>query len=318
MLEELRRYNNVGTLMGIQFFTDQIFHNDNSTIDGIISICSLNSEIQVNSKAALLLFEYLNIISIKSEKFYLTKKGKLIQKKTNPEGVFELVALITIRAMIANEIIAIENFKINHASEKLKFEIKYFPLHAAIFRNFLLTIGKLNYESGIYSIIIENSIEKILSREVNKSKRKISELELFKSLEANRIQGEIAEKWALEYERKRLRLTKHFDKIKIISKIDVGAGFDILSYECENSSIYDRFIEVKSFKGIPQFYWTKNESEVASIKGKNYYIYLVDIDMILNEKYNPIILQNPHVILYEDNDWLMVSETIKVIKMPIR
>lgn len=317
MLEELRRYNNVGNLMGIQFFTDQIFHNANSTIDGVISICSLNSEIQVNSKTALLLFEYLNIISIKSDKFYLTKKGKLIQKKKNLEDVFELIALITIRVMIANEIITIDNFKVNHGSEKLKFEIKYFPLHAAIFRNLLLTIGKLQYEEGVYSIIIENGVEKILSREFARSKRKISEAELLKSLQAKKIQGELAEKWVLEYERKRLRLTKHFEKVKIISKIDVGAGFDILSFECENSSLYDRFIEVKSFKGIPQFYWTKNESEVASIKGNNYFIYLVDIDMIMNEKYEPIILQNPHITLYEGNNWLMLSETIKVIKMPI-
>lgn len=316
MLEELRRYNNVGNLVGIQFFTDQIIHNDNSTVDGIISKCSLNSEIQLNSKTALLLFEFLNIISIKSERFFLTKKGKLIRKKTNSEDLFEVIALITIREMIANEIITIENFKINHASEKLKFEIKYFPLHAAIFRNFLLTIGKLNFDGGIYSILIENSIEKIISREVIKSKRRISEIELFKSMEAKRIQGELAEKWALEYERKRLQLTKHFDKVKIISKIDVGAGFDILSYECENSSIYDRFIEVKSFKSIPQFFWTKNESEVASIKGKNYFIYLVDIEMILNEKYEPIILQNPHVILNEGNDWLIESETVKVIRLP--
>ncbi len=317
MLEELRRYNNVGNLMGIQFFTDQIFYNDNSTIDGVISICSINSEIQVNSKTALLLFEYLNIISIKSDKFYLTKKGKLIQKKTNLEDVFELIALITLRVMIANEIITIDNFKVNHGSEKLKFEIKYFPLHAAIFRNLLLTIGKLQYEEGVYSIIIENGVEKILSREVTRSKRKISEAELLKSLQAKKIQGELAEKWALEYERKRLRLTKHFEKVKIISKIDVGAGFDILSFECENSSLYDRFIEVKSFKGIPQFYWTKNESEVASIKGKNYFIYLIDVNMILNEKYEPIIIQNPYFELNQSNHWLIENETIKITQIPL-
>lgn len=316
MLEELRRYNNVGNLMGIQFFTDQIFHNDNSTIDGVISICSLNSEIQVNSRTALLIFEYLKIISIKNEKFYLTKKGKLIQNKTNQEEVFELIALIIIRDIIENEIITLDNFKVNYESEKLKFEIKYFPLQAAIFRNLLITINKLNYEDGVYSIIIENGIEKILSREAAKTKRKISEAQLFNSLEAKKIQGELAENWVLEYEKKRLRLTKHFEKVKIISKIDVGAGFDILSFDCEKSIFYDRFIEVKSFKGVHQFYWTKNESEVALIKGNNYFIYLVDIDMISNEKYEPIIIQNPHIKLYESNDWLIESETVKVIRLP--
>lgn len=316
MLEDIRRFNNVGNLVGIQFITDQIFHYDNSTIDGIISICSLKSDIQINPKTALLLFEYLNIISIKNERFYLTKKGKLIQKKTNPEDVLDLIALITIRAIITKGIVNIENFKVNHGSENLKFEIKFFPLSAAIFRNLLLTIGKLNYDSGIYTIMIENGIEKILSREVTKSKRKINEAELLKSLEAKKMQGELAEKWALEYEIKRLRLTKHNEKIKIISKIDVGAGFDIISFENENSGIYDRFIEVKSFKGIPQFFWTKNESEVASIKGNNYFIYLVDIDMILSDKYEPIIIQNPHIKLYEGNDWLIESETVKIIRLP--
>jgi hypothetical protein len=316
MLEDLRRFNNVGNLVGIQFFAEQIFHNDNTTIDGVISICSLNSEIQVNSKIALLLFEYLNIISIKCERFYLTRKGGLFQKKTNPEEIFDLLALITIRSIIANGIITIDNFKVNHASEKLKFEIKYFPLHAAIFRNLLLTINKLKYDGGIYSIIIENGVEKILSREVTRSKRTISEAELLKSLESMKIQGELAEKWVLDYELKRLRYTKHLDKVKIISKIDVGAGFDILSLESENSGVYDRFIEVKSFKCIPQFFWTKNEREVASIKGNNYFIYLVDVDMILNEKYEPIIIQNPHTKLSEGNDWLMESETVKVIRLP--
>ena len=317
MLEELRRNNNIGNLLGIQFFTDQIFYNDNSTIDGIINICSLNSEILINSKTALLLFEYLNIISIENEKFYLTKKGKLIQKKTDIAEIFELIALIIIRVIIANEIIPIENFKVNHKYEELKFEIKYFPLHAAIFRNLLLTIGKLNYEDGVYSIIIENGIEKILLREVTNSKRKISEAELLKTLEAKKIQGELAEKWAFEYEKKRLQLTKHFEKVKIISKIDVGAGFDILSFECENSRVYDRFIEVKSFKGVPHFYWTKNESEVGSIKGNNYFIYLIDIDKIINEKYEPIIIQNPYNELYKSNEWLIESETIKVIRIPV-
>jgi hypothetical protein len=317
MLEDLRRFNSVGNLEGIQFFTDLVFHYDNSTIDGVINICSLKSDIQVHSKTALLLFEYLNIISIKNERFYLTKKGKLIQKKTNPEDIFDLIALITIRVIIANGILKIENFKLNHGSEKLKFEIKCFPLHAAIFRNLLLTIGKLNFDAGIYSIIIEDGIEKILAREVTNSKRKINEAELLKSLEAKKIQGELAEKWALEYEVKRLRFTKHFGKVKIISKIDVGAGFDIISFESETSGIYDRFIEVKSFKGIPQFYWTKNECEVASIKGDKYFIYLIDIDMLLNEKYEPLIIKNPHIELKKSNNWLIENETIKVIRLPL-
>lgn len=316
MLEELRRYNNIGNIGGIQFFTDQIFYNENSTIDGVVNICSLNSEIQINSKTALILFEYLNLISIKNGQFYLTKKGKFFQKKTNTVNIFELIALITIRVMIKNEILSIENFRVNYEKNNLKFEIKYFPLHAAIFRNLLLTIGKLIYDGGIYTLFIKNDIEKILSREVEKSKRKINELELIKSLEAKKIQGELAEKWVFNYERKRLGLTINFESVKIISKIDVGAGFDILSFNSEKSLVYDRFIEVKSYKGVPQFYWTKNESEVATIKANKYFIYLVDINMITNNKYEPIIIQNPQIELNESNNWLIENETVKVIRLP--
>ena len=219
MLEELRRYNNIGNIFGIQFFTDQIFYNENSTIDGVINICSLNTEIQVNSKSALKLFEYLDLISINNKQFHLTKKGKFVQKKTSSADIFELIAFIIIRVMIKNEILSIENFRVNHENENLKFEIKYFPLHAAIFRNLLLTIGKLIYDEGVYTIFIKNNVEKILSREVTKSKKKISEEQLLKNLEAKKIQGELAEKWVLNYERKRLKFTTQFESIKIISKI---------------------------------------------------------------------------------------------------
>lgn len=316
MLEELRRYNNIGNIFGIQFFTDQIFYNENSTIDGVINICSLNSEIQVNSKSALKLFEYLDLISINNKQFHLTKKGKFVKKKSSSVDIFELIAFIIIRVMIKNEILSIENFRVNHENENLKFEIKYFPLHAAIFRNLLLTIGKLIYYDGVYTIFIKNGIERVLSREVIKSKKKISEEQLLKNLEAKRIQGELAEKWVLNYERKRLRFTTHYESIKIISKIDVGAGFDILSFNSNKSLVYDRFIEVKSYKGAPHFYWTKNECEVASIKGKNYYIYLIDIDMIINHEYEPIIIQNPLIELNESNDWLIENDTVKVVKLP--
>jgi hypothetical protein len=315
MLEELRRFNTIGNFFGIQFFTDQIFHNENSTIDGVAHLCSLNFEIQINPKNALLLFEYLELITIKNDQFYLTKKGRYIQKKIDSRDVFEFIALITVRVMISNKIISIDNFKVNYGNENINFEIKYFPLHAAIFRNFLTTIGKLNFESGVYTILIEKGIEKTLLREGSRTRRKINEAELMKNLEAKKIQGELAEFWAFEYEKKRLEKTKHCEKVKLISKIDVGAGFDILSFDCENSYVYDRFIEVKSFKGNPQFYLTKNESEIALIKGNNYFIYLIDIDMIMNEKYKPIMIRNPQFELYNGNDWLIENETIKVIKI---
>jgi len=64
--------------------------------------------------------------------------------------------------------------------------------------------------------------------------------------------------------------------IQQISKEDVFAGFDIMSFNGKNSSLeYDRFIEVKGTSGIePIFYWSKNEIEKAKELGKRYWIYL--------------------------------------------
>src|SRR6266568_1698343 len=44
---------------------------------------------------------------------------------------------------------------------------------------------------------------------------------------------------------------------------DVAAGFDIVSFETEFSLMYDRFVEVKSYKGQVCFYWSRNEFETA-------------------------------------------------------
>lgn len=57
-------------------------------------------------------------------------------------------------------------------------------------------------------------------------------------------------------------------------------GYDILSFETSTSILPDRYIEVKTFRGHPHFYWTDNEIAAARKYAEHYYLYLIDIDRI--------------------------------------
>jgi hypothetical protein len=98
-------------------------------------------------------------------------------------------------------------------------------------------------------------------------------------LKVQGIIGDVAERLTLDYEKRRLAKEGfgHLSlAVHIISKEDVFAGYDIVSYNGKNSSLdHDRFIEVKGTVGNePVFYWSKNEIDTASRYGRNYWIYL--------------------------------------------
>ena len=54
----------------------------------------------------------------------------------------------------------------------------------------------------------------------------------------------------------------------------------------------------------PQFYWTRNEMDVARIKKGKYFLYLVDRNLTHEQDYSPIIIRNPYNnVLRNDIDW---------------
>ncbi len=132
-------------------------------------------------------------------------------------------------------------------------------------------------------------------------KRKIGIEELQKQLYWKRLQGEKAEIFILEFEKLRLNSEK---KPEWVSPYWVNAGYDIASYEDTASKEINRFIEVKSFSGTPTFYWSRNEMDVAKLKREKYFLYLVDMNKIDEDGYNPIIIQNPYdTVLKNDRNW---------------
>ncbi len=106
-------------------------------------------------------------------------------------------------------------------------------------------------------------------------------------------QGEKGEQFVIEYEKKRLANHQEVHRIQSIARIDYNAGYDIMSFQSPDSIEYDRFIEVKTYRKTPYFYWSINQRTMAKMKGQSYFLYIVDMDKIHEADYTPIIIQNP-------------------------
>ena len=114
--------------------------------------------------------------------------------------------------------------------------------------------------------------------------------------------GHQGEEFVLEYERKRLPELLS-SKIIHLGKAEIARGYDILSYEGSGSILPDRYIEVKTYRGHPHFYWTENEIVAARKYKEHYYLYLIDIDCINDANYEPQIIPNPAILFDDENLW---------------
>lgn len=136
-------------------------------------------------------------------------------------------------------------------------------------------------------------MEQLLKKQEDQSRRGLEAEEYVFKLEKNRLPCKIA-------------------KIKRISDFDVTAGYDIISFQNEQSEEYDRFIEVKCYIGTPHFYWSENECDVAKIKGDKYVLCLVDYTRIDEPGYLPEYIQNPCEFIFSDEQWLVNTASYRV------
>ena len=186
------------------------------------------------------------------------------------------------------------------------------PSKYACYRNILIEYNVISFlQDARYRI---NSILDIAIKTPERTKR-ISEKQLLAQLEKQREQGERGELFVLDYEMKRITDPDKRALIKRISVIDVGAGFDIVSVNDNNSLSSDRYIEVKTYKGTPHFILSDNEKDKASLIGESYFIYLVDDDRINDEGYIPMIICNPCNSIFESDEWLVEYDSYRITKL---
>ena len=311
MLEDLRKFENLGTpnyfyeLLTIlhdnkwtkqnvqEYFVNRII-DGKDIFDGCLSFLELIEIVKINNNNYIILDSTFlrNIISVPYLKIKILERLFKILKNDNCFNSIFCSKHVTYDVIYHSPQINNSAFQFKHSNFK-QFLIDF---------DFLLPHPQKNIRKLIINKKYKSIFNKNILPEIKKKMFGIEELK--KQLEQKQIHGEEAENFVLNFEKQRLTLHKKNGDIEKISEYDSYAGYDIISFNNNYSRKIDRFIEVKSFEGIPYFYWSKNEVEVSKIKTNNYFLYLVDRDKIKLNGYKPKMIQNPFQSVFNNNQWI--------------
>lgn len=309
MQEELRRSNSIGNSEGVDLFLSLIFEQQFSSVKALNHACRFLLFYQLNCRLALLLLEDLGLISVAKDSIAVLGEGKRFSELSRNE-IKRQISKITINKLFEDNLLEQKKLSIDNATGVLQIPMNAIHFDATIYVTFLQAIGCFRRVESFF-VFDDDSLCEDFERKVVQRKRKISQDELLLNLQKQQADGDAGEQFVIRYEMQRLSectLTP-----KRISVIDVSAGYDILSCNTSDAETYDRYIEVKSFRGSPHFYWSSNEKQVAEVLGDNYFLYLVDLAAVERdpENYIPQIIVNPAVTLCGD-DWLIEANSYRV------
>jgi len=268
------------------------------------------------------LFSHLGFFTIENGQLYPDRDN--YQEGSNSESAIQelIVYKIFHKLLLDDEISQVfqpQMIKYDEREDCFQIASSLIPIKYSWLRNALITLDFLRQSSKTGVLSINNHYFSFFSNNVlgqveefnplRSGKRPISYQEFIAIQSQKEVYGKQAEEFVLDYERNRLTSHQNLDKVKIISNIDVGAGYDIISYMSLNSEILDRFIEVKSFKGPCHFFWSRNEIEKAILNSQKYFLYLVDRSNIETINYEPTIVSNPYEKIFNSQDWLTEPES---------
>ncbi len=303
MLKELKKYENLGTpkffhelfqqlsSSDVQWTRDNIreyFYNKivdtRAVFDGCLPLAEAIGAVTVSEQGLVSLNPSLKV-SLVNEKYLSNKMLEMIVFSLQKDEIF-------------HTIFCSENMSYDIIYRLIQIENKAFQFRYKNFRQLLISFSFLypHPDQNIRKFIVNSKYKKLFDRELlpEIKKRKMGIDELERMLEQKQIHGKEAEIFVLGFEKIRLSSHPKIGSIEIISEYDVGAGYDLVSYETPDSDEYDRFIEVKSFSGNPSFHWSRNEVDTARIKKNYYFLYLIDRDKMAFSDYSPIIIRNPY------------------------
>ncbi len=223
----------------------------------------------------------------------------------------------SLEVLFKYDILTADMFIYDIHKHKVSFRNELLPLSYASIRNVLVSQEFLSVdrEQKKTTFWVHPNFESMLAQFCKKSSTTLTLKQLQARLEADAIAGAKAESFVLKYERRRICNPVLQRQIKQISEIDVCAGYDIISYENDKSTFYDRFIEVKAIPQKPSFFWSRNELEIAKLQGEKYFLYLVDLSRIEDEEYCPQIISNPAESIMKSPDWIVEPESYHIQKI---
>lgn len=308
MLTELKRCNSIGNIDGLLFLLSVLEGKDKVSRTEINNRCSRENGIVVNCPGAIAFLAYLKLVDVMDNVIIPTEEMMQLSGK-NKEDIINIIIKLCLSNMVEDGIFSQESLGFDTDKGHLSIKRSAFPLEYAAIRNFLTVAGALEKEHN-GEICVTDSYENIFAKDLKSYRQKLTLEELLKQREEQSQRGLEAEEFVLELERNRLPLKAY--KIKRISDFDVAAGYDIVSYDSNESMKYDRFIEVKCYLGKPHFYWSENECDTARQKGSKYILCLVDYTRIKEPGYTPQYIRNPYDDIFTNENWLVNAASYKI------
>lgn len=311
MLTELKRCNSIGNVDGILFLVSIMAGKERISRDEIRNRCALENSITVNCPGAVAFFEYLRLVDTTSDTVMPLSELDTLAAKSNGE-IIEQLAAMSINRLVEEGVFDKDATGFDAEKGHLTIKRSAFPLAYAAVRNFLTMAGALDKEEN-GEICVAGNYESDWTEQLRNRRKKFTLEQLLKQQEDQSRRGLEAEEFVLGLEKKRLPELAH--KIKRISDFDVTAGYDIVSYENNETEHYDRFIEVKCYMGSPHFFWSENESDVARIKADKYILCLVDYLRMGEPGYQPEFIRNPYETIFDSDEWLVNTSSYRIQKI---
>ncbi|MCM1166636.1 MAG: DUF3883 domain-containing protein [Ruminococcus sp.] len=271
----------------------------------------MENNIVVNCPGALAFFEYLRLVDLTSDTVIPLSELSALAEQDNDSVINQLIAM-SINRLVEDGIFDKGATRFDAEKGHLTIKRSAFPLSYAAIRNFLIMAGALDKEEN-GEICVADDYESDWTKQLRDRREKFTLEQLLKKQEDQSRRGLEAEEFVLGLERK--RLPELAQKIKRISDFDVAAGYDIVSYENNDTEHYDRFIEVKCYMGSPHFFWSENESDVARIKADTYILCLVDYLRMGEPGYQPEFIRNPYETIFDSDEWLVNASSYRIQKI---
>lgn len=311
MLEELKRIDYHGGKEGLIFFICDVVGKKAIKVTDAKVICAhAAGKLQIIGDELIKYCSLFGWIYVENEMISVT--SELFPIIEDKEKVNNQLVISTIEKLFDSEILNPLMFSYDSVQGCYAFKNELLPLPFSCVRNVLVSQGFFvsQRESFGTHFFVTPMYNKTVALYCKAEQKKLTLKALKKRLEDEELAGEKAELFVIDFERKRVGMPLS-EKIIRISEIDVTAGYDIVSFESNNSQKPDRFIEVKAVSHNG-FYWSKNEYEKAKLKGEEYFLYLVDLSKVNNPEYGPEIICNPVVSIMENDEWYIEAQSYHI------
>ena len=311
MLEELKNHKYHGGKDGLLFFICDVIGHKKVTIKDAEVICSHAPGKRFLSVEDLISY-CLAFDWIDTDANTISLASSIVTYLDDKEALNDRLILSTVERLFTEEVLDPTLFSYDVVQGCYSFKNELFPLSFSAIRNVLISQGFLNAirDGKGTKFYIASTYDSLIAKYCKEKHKRLSFEKLKKKLEDNELAGETAEQYVLSYEKARIGQPL-CERIKRISEIDVSAGYDIVSFDSNKSQEPDRFIEVKAISNAG-FYWSRNEYEIAKLKGEKYYLYLVELHRVNEPGYTLEMIKDPASNVMGNDGWFVEPESYHI------